>query len=225
MNSIHPTAIVGPGVTLGEGNVIGAFAVIGGNVRLGDGNWIGAACIIGAPPEVRSHPHPVDWIAEAGVEGVRIGDRNVIREAVQVHGGWKAPTVIGDDGFIMNQVYIGHDGELGNHVTLASSVTLGGHVTIRDGANLGLGTNVHQRRVVGTLAMVGMSSVVTKDVPAFAKAYGSPCRVEGINVVGMERAGYAGDDIAWVREWIASGSPADAVPPAGISAALRGVGA
>nr|WP_256428722.1 hypothetical protein [Frigoribacterium sp. VKM Ac-2836] len=35
-----------------------------------------------------------------------------------------------------------------------------------------------------------MSSVVTRDVPPFAKAYGSPASLHGANVVGMQRQGY-----------------------------------
>jgi UDP-N-acetylglucosamine acyltransferase len=41
--------------------------------------------------------------------------------------------------------------------------------------------------------MVGMGSVVTKPVPPFAMAYGSPARVKGVNVVGMQRKGIAED--------------------------------
>ncbi|MGO4691591.1 acyl-ACP--UDP-N- acetylglucosamine O-acyltransferase [Glaciibacter sp. 2TAF33] len=189
MNHVHPTAIIGPHVTVGTGNVIGPYAVIGGNVVIGDDNWIGAGVKIGCPPEVRGFPHPQDWIASGVGPGVTLGDRNVLREDVQVHGGWHEPTMLANDLFIMNRVYVAHDCSLADGVTLASGVALGGHVKIGRGANLGLGTTVHQRRVVGALAMVGMSSVVTRDIPPFSKAYGSPCRADGINSVGLERAG------------------------------------
>lgn len=188
LNDIHPTAVVSGEVTLGSGNTVGPFAVITGPVTIGDGNWIGAGVVIGAPPEVRSWPHPTAE-APSAAGGVVIGDRNVIREYAQIHQGWKARTVVGDDAFIMNQCYIAHDGRLGDGVTLASSVLLAGHVRIGDGANLGLGTAVHQFRSVGRGAMVGMSSVVTRDLPPYAKAFGSPAKVQGANVIGMERSG------------------------------------
>lgn len=188
-NSIHPTAVVSGDVRLGEGNTIGPFAVITGPVELGDGNWIGAGVVIGAPPEVRSWEHPRDAADLSSGNGIRIGNRNVFREYAQVHQGWHARTVVGDDAFVMNQVYIAHDCRLGDGVTLASSVLLAGHVRIGDGANLGLGTSVHQRRYVGRGAMVGMGSVVTRDVPPWAKAFGNPARVRGANTVGMSRAG------------------------------------
>src|SRR5438105_9878108 len=40
-NRIHPTAVVGDAVDLGEGNVIGPYAVVLGPCRMGDDNWIG----------------------------------------------------------------------------------------------------------------------------------------------------------------------------------------
>ncbi|QAY74570.1 acyl-ACP--UDP-N- acetylglucosamine O-acyltransferase [Agromyces protaetiae] len=206
MNDIHPTAVIAGDVRIGADNTIGPFVVITGPVDIGDGNWIGAGVVIGAPPEVRSYPHPTSVSPSTG-NGVRIGDRNVIREYAQIHQGWKGRTTVGDDAFIMNQVYVAHDGSVGDGASLASSVLLAGHVTVGAGANLGLGTAVHQFRTVGRGAMVGMSSVVTRDIPPYAKAFGSPASVRGANAIGMERAGrdpeliallaavYAGQDI------------------------------
>lgn len=199
MNSIHPTAIIGRNVRLGSGNSIGPYVVIGGSASLGDNNWIGTGVTIGCPPEVRSTTHSADWIDESGDLGVEIGNSNVFREASQVHGGWKRSTVLGDRLFVMNQVYIAHDCEISDDVTLASGVALGGHTKLGFAANLGLGTTVHQGIVIGALAMVGMSSVVTRCIPPFAKAYGNPARVQGVNSVGLSRAGVADQVIARIE--------------------------
>lgn len=196
MNKIHPTAIIGPHVKLGSRNSIGPYVIIGGNVELGDDNWIGGGTIIGSPPEVRSFRHEPDWIDSNRDIGVRLGNSNVLRENVQVHSGWRSSTTIGSDLFVMNQVYIAHDCQLSDGVTLASGVAIGGHARLGDGANLGLGTTVHQGRVIGALAMVGMSSVVTRDLPPFVKAFGNPCRVRGVNSVGLQRAGFGAETIA-----------------------------
>lgn len=223
MNSIHPTAQLVGDVRLGSGNRIGAFAVITGPVAIGDDNWIGAGVVIGAPPEVRSWPHPRDDGDIVG-NGVTIGHRNIVREYAQIHHGWHDRTAIGDDAFIMNQVYVAHDCVLGDRVTLASSVLLAGHVRLGDDANLGLGTSVHQRTRIGRGVMVGMGSVVTRDVPPFAKAYGTPARVRGANRVGMERSGFAADGIDELdrayRERGADGA-ADAVAAVGVGETVR----
>lgn len=195
---IHDTAIVGPDVECGTDVTIGPFAVITGRVRIGSGTWIGAHSVIGSQPEVRafdlSGRVPLD-----AHDAVVIGSRTVIREAAQIHAGWRRPTRIGDDAYIMNQSYVAHDGQLGDRVTLASGVRLGGHVLIDDDANLGLGAVVHQGRIIGSLAMIGMGSVVTRDIPPFAKAFGVPAVVRGVNAVGLERSGAADADVLWVR--------------------------
>jgi UDP-N-acetylglucosamine acyltransferase len=82
---------------------------------------------------------------------------------------------------------------------------------------------VHQRRVVGPGAMVGMGAVVTRDVPPFAKSYGNPARTVGANVVGLERMGVS-DEVAHELDstYRAGGRGAD--PPVGLLGhpALRG---
>lgn len=205
-NFIHPTAVIDPSVQLGDRNSIGAFVVISGEVTIGDENWIGVGSVIGGPPEVRTWPHaPVGSAGPIGA-GIEIGHRNVIREAVQVHHGWKAPTRLGSDCFIMNQCYVAHDGVVGDGATMSSSVLLAGFVEIGESANLGMGVAVHQRRRIGAGAMIGMSAVVTRDIPPFAKAYGSPARIRGANVIGAERLGAAPDSIEVLLEAYATGA-------------------
>lgn len=212
-NIVHPTAVVGAEVELGRDNVIGPYAVLLGPTRLGDGNWIGPHVVLGTPAEIRGIDHGRAVAGGDGTvgRGLRIGDRNVLREYVTIHQGHHASTTVGDDCYLMNKVYIGHDGEIADAVTMASSATLGGHVHVGAGANLGLGAIVHQRRIVGPGAMVGMGAVVTSDIPPFALGYGNPCRVRGANRVGLTRAGVDDDAIAALDRAYLDGS---AVPPA-----------
>lgn len=211
MNDIHPTAIVGDDVQMGSGNTVGPNVVIYGPATIGDGNWLGAGVVIGAPPEVRSFEHPRGGASHSS-PGVTIGNRNIIREYAQIHQGWKQRTAVGDDAFIMNQAYVAHDCHLEDGVTVASSVLLAGHVHIGAHANLGLGTTVHQGRYIGRAAMVGMSSVVTRDIPPFAKAYGSPARVASANAVGMRRLQVAESEIDVLITIYESGGGPDALP-------------
>ncbi len=50
---------------------------------------------------------------------------------------------------------------------------------IKKGASLGAGTIVLPGVTIGEWAMVGSGSVVTKDIPDFALAYGNPAQVSG----------------------------------------------
>jgi UDP-N-acetylglucosamine acyltransferase len=195
VNSIHPSAQLIGEVSLGTGNTIGPLAVIVGPVSIGENNWIGIGAVIGAPPEVRDWPHPTDVMQLSSGGGIEIGNGNIIREYAQVHQGWHEKTRLGDENFIMNQVYVAHDCQVEDHTTLASNVLLAGHVRIGSGSNLGLGTVVHQRTYIGNGAMLGMASVVTRDIPPYSKAFGNPATVRGVNRVGMERRNIAASTI------------------------------
>jgi UDP-N-acetylglucosamine acyltransferase len=205
MNRIHPTAVIDQSVVLGAGNTIGPYAVILGNVQLGDDNWIGPHVAIGTPGEMRGGLHPATWADDADAATVTIGNRNVIREFTTIQSGLVNGTSIGDDCYIMTKSHIPHDGILEDLVTVSCSVMIGGHCHIQEGANLGLGAVIHQQLVIGKRAMIGMGSVVTKNIPPFAMAYGSPARIQGANIIGMERAGIAKELIEKIKVKIAEG--------------------
>lgn len=188
-NRIHPTAIIGTGVELGTDNAIGPYAVLLGPCRIGSGNWIAPHVSIGGPAEYRGGDHPVGWESELPANGVEIGDGNVIREFVTINGGLEVTTVVGSNCYIMSASHIGHDCTLEDGVTITSAVRLAGHCRIWTRANLGMGTVVHQRTQVGPGAMIGMQSVVRRDVGAFTVTFGIPARPMGINAVGLQRLG------------------------------------
>jgi UDP-N-acetylglucosamine acyltransferase len=188
MNQIHPTAVVDGSAELGTGNIIGPGVVIYPHVKIGNNNWVGPNTIIGAPPEIKNWEHS-PFGKNSGDEQVTvsIGSNNIIRELVVIHSGSQAATIIQDECFIMNSVYIAHDSSLSSKVTLASGVRLAGHVIVEEFANLGMGVLVHQFKRIGAGAIIGMGAVVTKDVLPFTKAFGNPCSQRGVNTIGLSR--------------------------------------
>lgn len=202
---IHPTAAIGPDVLIGTGVTIGPNAVLTGPLEIGDGCWIGAGTVLGAPPEILGALHPTSWSVSAGL-GIRIGARTTIRELSTVHQGSERRTEIGEDCFVMNRVGIEHDVQIGDRCVVSSGTTLAGHVSVGDGVNLGMHTVAHQRRVVGSGSMIGMGTVVVKDVPPFAKAFGNPVSLHGVNRIGMSRSGISEEDIAAIEAVYAAGS-------------------
>lgn len=186
-NRIHPTAIIADTVTLGEGNTIGPYAIIAGTVRMGNGNWVGPHASIGTPAQMRGGPHPA-W-DETDEHGIDIGSGNVIREAATIHSGSERTTFVGDNCYLMTGSHVPHDAIISDGVTLANNVHLGGHTWIGEQANLGLGVQVHQRSTIGGGAMIGMNATVTRPIPPFSLAVGTPARVRGANVRGLERLG------------------------------------
>jgi UDP-3-O-[3-hydroxymyristoyl] glucosamine N-acyltransferase len=116
---VHPTAVIGTGVRLGDGVEVGAYAVLSDGVALGDGCRIGAHCVLGPDTSVgegsRLHPHVVTYA------GTRIG------RAVIVHSG----TCLGVDGFGYTLV----DGE---HAKMPQV----GRCVIEDGVEIGANTAI-----------------------------------------------------------------------------------
>lgn len=186
---IHPSAFIGEGVFIGSGVTVGPNAVVLGPCTIEDGVWIGGGSNIGAPPEITSARQNSAWAGELEHLGVRIGAGAVIREFAVVHQGSVRETTIGAGSWILNRAYVAHDVLIGEGVTLSAGVSIGGHCQIDNRVNVGMNASVHQHRIIGAGAMIGMGTPLTRDVPPFAMVYGAPPRLRAINTVGMSRAG------------------------------------
>ncbi len=202
---IHPSAFIGDGVTLGADVSIGPAAVLLGPLTVGDRVWIGPGAVVGTPPEISSLHQDRGWAGEAGHRGVTIGDDVVIRESVTIQQGSHRTTSIGDRTWLLSASYVAHDGLVGADVTLSAGARLGGHVVVGGFANIGMNATVHQRRIVGAGAMVGMATPVARDVPPFAKVFGSPARMHGLNEYVLRKIGASDETIAAIAAAYGSG--------------------
>ena len=200
-NTIHPNAIVGKRAQLGDGNEIGPGCVIEDGATLGSRNklwmnvYIGPGTTIGDENQMHMGAvigHlPQDVACSGAPSFTRIGSRNTIREYVTIHRGTKegTATVIGDDNFLMVSTHLGHNCHIGDGATLVNLSTLAGYCEVHDQAILSGMVVLHQFTRVGTLAMVSGLSAVNKDVPPYLFCGGRPAVIQGLNVVGLRRAG------------------------------------
>lgn len=197
-NKIEKSAIIEPGAILGQGNYIGHFTYIGSNVILGDNNYVANHVNIGTFSQHSSQKYELNGYEEINSERkVKVGSNNVIREFVTIHLPTTTPqTQLGSDCYIMAYNHISHDSIISSNVILANNVQIGGHTKIHEFANIGLSTVVHQRSTIGAYSMVGMASVVNKDVLPFLTVAGNPIRLLGkINKWGMNRFGFSESEI------------------------------
>lgn len=203
-NTIHPTAIIGKQAKLGDGNEIGPGCVIDGAVALGSNNklWMNVYIGPGTTMGDGNHIHmgavlghmPQDLTYAGDATQTAIGSRNTIREYVTIHRGTKSGgTTVGDDNFLMANAHIAHDGHVGSNTIFANLATLAGHCEVDDGAVLSGMVVVHQFVRIGKLAMVSGLSAVNKDVPPYLLCGGRPAVIQGINAVGLRRAGLSPD--------------------------------
>jgi len=145
---------------------------------------------------------PMDTKYQGEDTEVRIGSRNAFFEYTTVHraSGAGNATIIGDDNFIMAYVHIAHNCRVGNGCIVTNGVQLAGYVELGDRANIGGLAGIHQFCRVGELAMVGACSYVNRDIPPYMLAAGNPCRVRGLNSVGLRRAGIGAVALAILRQ-------------------------
>lgn len=205
--TIHPTAIVDKNAQLGTGVQIGPRAVVGAGVRLGDRVQVGVGAIVEGETElgedtviypyatVGSDPQDLKYAGET--TRLVVGRRNKIREYVNISRGTiggGGTTTIGDDNLFMVYVHIGHDSLVGNGCIFANSVAIAGHVEIADFAVFGGLSAAHQFTKIGKFAMIAAGSKVTQDVPPFCMVHGDRAKPNGLNIIGLRRAGISSLD-------------------------------
>jgi UDP-N-acetylglucosamine acyltransferase len=209
--TIHPTAVIDPKAEI-DGEVdIGAYVVIEGPVKIKRGTRVMAHAYltgwteIGADNEI--HPGavlgdaPQDKAYKGAETYLKICDRNIFREHVQVHRGTVAgsATVVGDDNFLMANSHVGHNCKLGNQIVIANGALLGGHVEVGNNVFISGNCVVHQFVRIGDFALMRGLSGTSRDVPPFAIVDWQHT-VRGVNVVGLKRAGFDDRRIREIRE-------------------------
>jgi UDP-2-acetamido-3-amino-2,3-dideoxy-glucuronate N-acetyltransferase len=156
---VHPSAEVEAGSRIGEGTRIWRQAHIRAHAE------IGAQCNIGKGVYVESH--------------VRIGSRVKIQNHTSIFEGvtLEDGVFIGPHVCFTNDMFpraITPDGRLKSADDWEVTPTV-----VRYGASIGAGAVIICGVTIGTFALIGAGSVVTKDVPAHALAFGNPARLYG----------------------------------------------
>jgi UDP-N-acetylglucosamine acyltransferase len=212
MTTIHPTAIIDPLAKLAPDVSVGAYSVIGPHVKIGTGTWIGPHVVIHGPTEIGCENKiyqfasigdiPQDMKFKGEQTYLQIGDRNTIRECCTINRGTaqdQSITKLGDDNLFMAYVHVAHDCFVGNRTIFANNASLAGHVIIEDDVTLGGFSAVFQFCRVGTNSFVAGNTGVIKDVPPYIKVSGYYAKPYGLNVVGLQRRGFAEEVILALR--------------------------
>jgi sugar O-acyltransferase (sialic acid O-acetyltransferase NeuD family) len=92
------------------------------------------------------------------------------------HADLTADVVVGRHVVVMPQAVLTHDVRVDDFATLASGVRLGGGCHISRGAYVASGACVREGIKIGDWAMIGMGSVVTRDIPPERMWFGVPAR-------------------------------------------------
>lgn len=201
--NIDSTAVIGPYVVIrGEVNIgpnvtIDQFATIGGEhnlVTIGKGSRIFPGAVVGeAPQDLKYKGEPTSVV---------IGENTMVREYATIHSGTPEGggiTRVGNNGLFMAYVHIAHDCQIGNNVVIANATQLAGHVIMEDFVRVGGVCAFNQFVRLGKHCFIAGDSSVNKDVLPYAIAQGKYAVMRAANQIGLERSGYAKDDIENIR--------------------------
>lgn len=182
---VGPYSVIGAGVKIGNGTKVHAHVVIEGRTIIGQNNTLFQFASVGSVPQ--------DLKYKGEASELVIGNNNTIREFVSLNPGTAGGgmvTRIGDGNLLMMYCHIAHDCLLGNRNIIANGATLGGHVVVEDFVIVGGLVGIHQFVRIGTGAIVGAGSMVSKDVPPFCNATGDRAKLHGLNIEGLRRRGF-----------------------------------
>ena len=157
---VHPSAVLGAGVSLGKGVSVGAGCVIGDGVAIGDASClyprvvVYAGCTLGRRVIVHSgavigadgfglaKDEAGRWVKIPQIGAVRIGDDVEIGANTTIDRGALDDTVIEEGVKLDNQIQIGHNCRIGAHSALAGCTGVAGSTRIGRHCIIGARANI-----------------------------------------------------------------------------------
>jgi len=85
-------------------------------------------------------------------------------------------TKIGNNVILWSGNHIGHHGIIKDHVFFTSHIVMSGHCLINEGAWIGVNTTIRDFITIGKNSIIGMGSLITKNIPDNETWYGSPAK-------------------------------------------------
>jgi len=126
--------------------------------------------LMGCGIEITTVIHPFSKVSESS----SIGIGTVVLPGAVIN-----PSCSIGRGVIINtSSSIDHDSVIEDYVHISPGAHLGGNVVIKEGTHISIGCSVRDKVCIGKESVVGVGSVVVKDVPERVVAYGCPAKIQ-----------------------------------------------
>lgn len=169
-----------------HGQEVGGIKVLGGLEYFeGLKEKIYVVCAIGTPNireklmkqiednEYVEYPVLIDPTANVLLDEVRIGEGSIVCANTTL----TTNITIGKHVILNLHCSVGHDTEIGDYTVICPNAAIGGESNIGKGIFFGNSCSIRNRISIGNDCMIGMGSVVTKDIPSRVVAYGNPIKI------------------------------------------------
>lgn len=188
---IHPSAIIDDEAIIDHSATISAGCVLGkckigkntvlmpnvviyDDVVIGDECLIQAGAVIGTDGLGCSRDEEGRLTKFPHLGGVQIGNRVEIGANCQIAKGAFSDTLIEDGCKINGLCFIAHNGHLEENVWITGDTMLCGSVHVKKNTTIFSNVIVREQRQIGEKVIVGMGSVVTKNIPDGETWIGAP---------------------------------------------------
>lgn len=187
-HAIVETTQIGKNVYIGHHTHIGPDVVISNNVKIKDRVTIEGKVFIGENTVIHSgvvigtdgfgyfQNEAAEHVRVPHFGGVMIGENVEIGANTCIDKGTLGDTKIGGNVKINNLCHIAHNVVIEENVLISASATIAGSVHIKKNVNIAPSVVIRNQLTVGENSMVGMGSVVVKDVPNYVVVAGIPAK-------------------------------------------------
>ncbi|PAF50982.1 hypothetical protein BKH43_03765 [Helicobacter sp. 13S00401-1] len=151
MYKAHESTVIDRGAIIGKGSDIGCFCRVTNQAQIGENCFIGQGCMIG---------------------NVKVGNNVTLANN----------TILYESIVLKNKAFIGSGVVFANAKNPRNTDSKGykyAKIVVKKGASIGANSTIIAPVKIGKYAVVGAGSVVTKDIPPFALAFGNPARIVG----------------------------------------------
>jgi len=151
---IHPTAIIGDGVSIGKNVTLGANSIVYDNVTLGDHTVIGPNCVIG-------EPNASIYLDSTGYRNPKlvIGSNSLIRSGTVIYAG----SELGEYFECGHRVTIREEAKIGRHVRIGTLSDIQGHCEIGNYVRFHSNVHIGHKSVVKDYVWIFPYVVLTND--------------------------------------------------------------
>lgn len=175
--TIDKTVKIYPGVIIGDNVKIGEYSVIRPGTTISNNTEIGSFATIGAEgfQIIKDYDGIPYHVKHAG--GVEIGENCYIGNHVNICNGlFREKTFIGNNVMIDNLIHVAHNCRICDKSVVTAGTILCGSSALMEGSWIGTNSTVLNQVVVGENSVVGIGSVVTRNVTNNSIVYGVPAK-------------------------------------------------